>query len=84
VARVHEVAVGDVSQVLRRTDAALGSPVSVGALGSLNDHSGPCRAAEEHAARVFGADLTYFRSTAARQARNHPAVGRDRWRRRAG
>ena len=34
--------------------------VSVGALGSLNDHSGPCRAAEEHAARVFGADLTYF------------------------
>ena len=34
--------------------------VSVGALGSLNDHSGPCRAAEEHAARVFGADRTYF------------------------
>ncbi len=34
--------------------------VSVGALGSLNDHSGPCRAAEEHAAHVFGADLTYF------------------------
>lgn len=34
--------------------------ISVGALGSLNDHSGPCRKAEEHAARVFGADLTYF------------------------
>jgi arginine decarboxylase len=34
--------------------------ISVGELGSLNDHSGPCRAAEEHAARVFGADYTYF------------------------
>jgi len=34
--------------------------ISVGELGSLNDHSGPCREAEEHAARVFGADYTYF------------------------
>ena len=34
--------------------------VSVGALGSLNDHSGPVREAEEYAARVFGADHTFF------------------------
>jgi len=34
--------------------------VSVGELGSLNDHSGPIAEAERHAARVFGADYTYF------------------------
>lgn len=34
--------------------------VSVGALGSLNDHSGPVREAEQYAARVFGADHTFF------------------------
>jgi len=34
--------------------------VSVGELGSLNDHSGPLAAAEKHAARVFGADYTFF------------------------
>ena len=34
--------------------------VSVEELGSLLDHSGPVGAAEEYAARVFGADRTYF------------------------
>jgi len=34
--------------------------VSVGSLGSLNDHSGPVAEAERHAAHVFGADYTYF------------------------
>jgi arginine/lysine/ornithine decarboxylase len=34
--------------------------ISVDATGSLNDHSGPVAAAEENAARVFGADYTYF------------------------
>jgi len=34
--------------------------ISVGELGSLNDHSGPVAEAESHAARVFGADYTYF------------------------
>jgi len=34
--------------------------VSVGETGSLNDHSGPVKQAEEYAARVFGADHTYF------------------------
>lgn len=34
--------------------------ISVGALGSLLDHSGPIGAAEAHAAKVFGADRTYF------------------------
>ena len=33
---------------------------SVGALGSLNDHNGPVAEAERHAARVFGADYTFF------------------------
>jgi len=32
----------------------------VGELGSLNDHSGPVDEAERYAARVFGADQTYF------------------------
>ncbi len=34
--------------------------VSVEDLGSLNDHSGPVDDAEKYAARVFGADQTYF------------------------
>ena len=34
--------------------------ISVGELGSLLDHSGPIGAAEHNAARVFGADRTYF------------------------
>jgi len=34
--------------------------ISVGELGSLLDHSGPLGEAERYAARVFGADQTYF------------------------
>ncbi|UTT87106.1 arginine decarboxylase (plasmid) [Vibrio pelagius] len=34
--------------------------ISVGELGSLNDHNGPVAEAEKNAARVFGADHTYF------------------------
>ncbi len=34
--------------------------VSVGELGSLNDHSGPLGEAERYAARVYGADHTFF------------------------
>ncbi|MBT39627.1 MAG: arginine decarboxylase [bacterium] len=34
--------------------------ISVEDLGSLNDHSGPVGEAERYAARVFGADQTYF------------------------
>ncbi|HIF5801654.1 TPA: Orn/Lys/Arg decarboxylase N-terminal domain-containing protein [Vibrio parahaemolyticus] len=34
--------------------------ISVGELGSLNDHNGPVGEAEKNAARVFGADHTYF------------------------
>jgi arginine decarboxylase len=34
--------------------------ISVGELGSLLDHSGPVGEAEKYAAKVFGADLTYF------------------------
>jgi arginine decarboxylase len=34
--------------------------ISVGELGSLNDHSGPVGEAERYAARVFGADQTFF------------------------
>lgn len=34
--------------------------ISVGELGSLLDHSGPIGAGEANAARVFGADRTYF------------------------
>jgi arginine decarboxylase len=41
---------------LFRTDLS----VSVGELGSLLDHSGAIGAAEKNAARVFGADATYF------------------------
>jgi arginine decarboxylase len=41
---------------LFRTDLS----VSVAELGSLLDHSGPVGQAESNAARVFGADATYF------------------------
>ena len=34
--------------------------ISVGELGSLLDHSGPLGEAERYAARVFGADMSYF------------------------
>jgi arginine/lysine/ornithine decarboxylase len=34
--------------------------ISVGELGSLLDHSGPIGAGERYAARVFGADRTYY------------------------
>ncbi len=34
--------------------------ISVGDLGSLLDHSGPIGAGERYAARVFGADRTYY------------------------
>ena len=34
--------------------------ISVGELGSLLDHSGPVGEAERYAAKVFGADKTYF------------------------
>ena len=34
--------------------------ISVGELGSLLDHSGPIGEAERYAAKVFGADMTYF------------------------
>ncbi|WP_235619208.1 Orn/Lys/Arg decarboxylase N-terminal domain-containing protein [Embleya scabrispora] len=34
--------------------------ISVGELGSLYEHSGPIGAAERNAARIFGADRTYF------------------------
>ncbi len=34
--------------------------ISVGELGSLNDHSGALAEAEQNAARVYGADHTYF------------------------
>ncbi|MDX3537458.1 Orn/Lys/Arg decarboxylase N-terminal domain-containing protein [Streptomyces sp. MB09-01] len=41
---------------LFRTDLS----ISVGELGSLFEHSGPIGEAERNAARVFGADRTYF------------------------
>lgn len=34
--------------------------ISVGEMGSLLDHSGPIGAGEQYAARVFGADRTYY------------------------
>jgi len=51
--------------------------VSVGELGSLNDHSGPIADAERHAARVFGADHTFFSvggSSSSNQIILHSAV----------
>ena len=51
--------------------------VSVGELGSLNDHSGPIAEAEKNAARVFGADYTFFSvggSSASNEIVLHSAV----------
>lgn len=51
--------------------------VSVGELGSLNDHTGPIAAAEKNAARVFGADFTFFSvggSSASNEIVLHSAV----------
>ncbi|VVN29343.1 Biodegradative arginine decarboxylase [Pseudomonas fluorescens] len=51
--------------------------VSVGELGSLNDHSGPVDEAEKYAARVFGADFTFFSvggSSASNEIVLHSAV----------
>ena len=51
--------------------------VSVGELGSLNDHSGPVAEAERYAARVFGADHTFFSmggSSASNEMILHSAV----------
>lgn len=51
--------------------------VSVGELGSLNDHSGPIHEAEKYAAEVFGADLTFFSvggSSASNEIVLHSAV----------
>ena len=51
--------------------------VSVGSLGSLNDHSGPVAEAERYAARVFGADHTFFSiggSSASNEIILHSAV----------
>jgi lysine decarboxylase/arginine decarboxylase len=51
--------------------------VSVGELGSLNDHSGPIDEAEKYAARVFGADFTFFSvggSSASNEIVLHSAV----------
>jgi arginine decarboxylase len=51
--------------------------VSVGELGSLNDHSGPIAEAERYAARVFGADYTFFSvggSSASNEIILHSAV----------
>ncbi|MDQ0792176.1 Orn/Lys/Arg decarboxylase N-terminal domain-containing protein [Streptomyces sp. B1I3] len=54
--------------------------ISVGELGSLFEHSGPIGEAERNAARVFGADRTYFvlhgDSTADRMV-GHYSVARD-------
>ena len=54
--------------------------VSVGELGSLNDHSGPVAEAERYAARVFGADHTFFSmggSSASNEIILHSAVADD-------
>ena len=51
--------------------------VSVGSLGSLNDHSGPIAQAERYAAQVFGADHTFFSvggSSASNEIILHSAV----------
>jgi arginine decarboxylase len=51
--------------------------VSVDELGSLNDHSGPIGEAEKNAARVFGADFTFFSvggSSASNEIVLHSAV----------
>ncbi|MET7457747.1 Orn/Lys/Arg decarboxylase N-terminal domain-containing protein [Streptomyces sp. NPDC005574] len=53
--------------------------ISVGELGSLFEHSGPIGAAERNAARVFGAERTYFvlhgNSTADRMVGHYCVTG---------
>jgi arginine decarboxylase len=54
--------------------------VSVPELGSLLDHTGPVREAERYAARVFGADHTYFVTNGTSTANKivwHSMAGRD-------
>jgi len=51
--------------------------VSVPELGSLLDHSGPAGAAEANAARIFGADMTFFvlnGTSAANQIVGHSCI----------
>jgi arginine decarboxylase len=51
--------------------------VSVPELGSLLDHSGPAGAAEANAARIFGADMTFFvlnGTSTANQIVGHSAI----------
>ncbi|MDE1236886.1 Orn/Lys/Arg decarboxylase N-terminal domain-containing protein [Vibrio aestuarianus] len=51
--------------------------ISVGELGSLNDHSGPVKESEQYAAKVFGADYTYYSvggSSASNEIILHSAV----------
>ncbi|HTS21730.1 MAG TPA: Orn/Lys/Arg decarboxylase N-terminal domain-containing protein [Casimicrobiaceae bacterium] len=54
--------------------------VSVPELGSLLDHTGPVKEAEHYAARVFGADHTYFVTNGTSTANKivwHSMAGRD-------
>ncbi|HET7528341.1 MAG TPA: arginine/lysine/ornithine decarboxylase, partial [Burkholderiaceae bacterium] len=54
--------------------------VSVPELGSLLDHTGPVKAAEGYAAKVFGADHTYFVTNGTSTANKivwHSMAGRD-------
>jgi arginine decarboxylase len=54
--------------------------VSVPELGSLLDHTGPVKAAETYAAKVFGADHTYFVTNGTSTANKvvwHSMAGRD-------
>jgi arginine decarboxylase len=54
--------------------------VSVPELGSLLDHTGPVKEAEQYAARVFGADHTYFVTNGTSTANKvvwHSMAGRD-------
>jgi arginine decarboxylase len=54
--------------------------ISVPELGSLLDHTGPVKDAEEYAARVFGSDHTYFVTNGTSTANKivwHSMAGRD-------
>lgn len=54
--------------------------ISVPELGSLLDHTGPVKAAEAYAAKVFGADHTYFVTNGTSTANKivwHSMAGRD-------
>ena len=83
--RVHEVrSRADVSQVLRRTDAALGS-LGLGRRARFVERSQrPVPGGRgTRRARVRRGSHVLFDQRQLGQQRNHPAVGRDRWRRRA-